>query len=80
MRVRPGFITIQLSDKWRVVDDSMQWILQVRTSKPTKKRSGYVDRSYCHQRAALIVCIRRLVKDADSRAMAIIEHFPDSHQ
>lgn len=80
MRVRPGFITIQLSDKWRVVDDSLQWILQVKRGKPTKKRSGYVDRAYCPQRTALVACIHRLVKDADSRAMGIIERFPERHQ
>jgi len=68
-----------VNDKWRVMDDSQQWILQVRKGQATSKSTGWRDRAYCAQRTALIRCIGEYCGEVDSASVAIIKALPDWH-
>jgi hypothetical protein len=51
------FVT-QLNERWRVVDDPLQWVLQQRKGTPRKKNTGWQARSFCRTREGLLRCIR----------------------
>ena len=68
-----------LNDRWRVIDDPLQWILEVRTGRPTKKATGWRGRSYCTQRSTLIRCIGKYCKEVDPAALEIIKKLPEKH-
>ena len=76
--VRPPF-PILLSDRWRVVFDDLQWILQHRQARKSNKSSGWCGRSFCTTRGVLKRDIRRLAGDVDPAALAIIDGLPDQH-
>ena len=68
-----------LNDRWRVLDDKLQWLLQVRKGRPTAKSSGCRNRFFCTQRPALLRCIREHCGDVDPDALSVIEALPDRH-
>lgn len=72
-------LVVQLNDRWRVIDDPLQWILQVRKGRKAKKASGWRGRSYCTQRTVLLRCIREYCGDVDRGAIAIVEALPKRH-
>ena len=73
-----------LNDRWRVVDDPLQWILQYRArnvaaSAKSKKTKAWVGKRFCRTRAALKRDIRECCGDVDLVALAIIDTWPEWH-
>ncbi len=79
---RPIVVTfpITLNDHWRVVDDPLQWILEVRKGQAGKKSTGYRARSFCASRTGLTQCIRDNCGDLYPGTLARIDLLPDLHQ
>ena len=72
-------MTVVLSDRWRVVDEPLQWILQRRERKPGLRASGWSARSYCGTRDGLLRCIREYCGAIDPAALAILVGLPEAH-
>jgi hypothetical protein len=72
-------LTIELNDRWRVVDDPLQWMLQRRTSNGGEKHSGWHNRSYCRARDGLLRCIREYCGDVNSIGLMQVEALPEWH-
>ena len=70
---------IVLNERWRVVVDPLQWILQVGKGRKGPRHTGWAGRSFCTTRATLKREIRRLAGDVDPAALAIIDGLPDQH-
>ena len=68
-----------LNERWRVVDDSMQWILQVRKGRATARASGWRSRSFCVSRTGLLRSIGELCGEVDPVAVAFVETWPERH-
>ena len=51
-------VLAQLSDRWRVIYDPLQWVLQRKESEERQKSSGWNNRSYCVTKEGLIRRIR----------------------
>ena len=85
-------LLIQISRKWRLAEDDLQWILQRcknlkgQTSKRDCSRN-WQGRSFCRTRKALIRCIREQVRPEDDEdpalikaAIARVERWPEWHR
>jgi hypothetical protein len=72
-------VITQLSAKWRVVHDPLQWILQRRKGNPRKKNSGWQDRSFCTTREGLLRCVREHCGEVDDNALAQLRALPEFH-
>ena len=68
-----------LNDRWRVVDDGIQWVLQKRKGRPTPKNTGWRARSYATSRASLLDCVERRCGPVDSAALRILQALPNDH-
>lgn len=68
---------IQLSARCRVVDDGVQWIVQVRKEKSTSKNTGWRSRSFHLERASLIAKACLLVPKASK--IALLDALPERH-
>ena len=73
-------VIAQLNEKWRVVDGSLQWILQHKKGNPRKKSSGWRGRSFCRTREALLRCVHEYCSDVDPAALAKLKGLPDWHR
>ena len=71
---------VRLNDKWRIVDDPLQWILERRRGVPGKKSTGWVGNAYCMTRRALLRNIRERAGEVDPAAVAYIEPWPERHE
>ena len=69
----------QLNERWRVVDDPLQWILQRKKGGPHEKNSGWRNRSFCTTREGLLRCIRECSGEIDADALAELRRLPDNH-
>ena len=67
---------VKLSEKWRIVDDPLQWILQ-RRGNANGKFGPWQARSFCTTRKVLLRCIREDCGDVDPAAVAFIETWPE---
>jgi hypothetical protein len=72
-------LTLQLNTNWRVLDDSLQWVLQRRKGNPRKKNSGWKDRSFCTTRDALLRCVHEYCGEVEQSALADLQALPDHH-
>ena len=72
-------VIARLNDRWRVVDDPLQWVLQVRRGRKTSKASGWRNRSYHAQRTALQRCIGEYCGEVAGHALKTIEALPEVH-
>ncbi len=68
-----------LNDRWRVVDDPVQWLLQRRERTASEKSSGWAGEHFCRQRRSLLRDIRENCGEVDPAALAVIEALPDRH-
>lgn len=68
-----------VNDRWRVMDDGIQWILEVRCGRKTAKRSGYTGRRFHRQRTPLIRSIDELCGEVDRDALALVRELPDRY-
>ena len=73
-----------LNERWRVVDDPLQWIVQYRQNN-RRRGDGSVDprswqgKRFCRTRTALLRDIRENCGEVDPAALANIEAMPDWH-
>jgi len=72
-------VIAQLNEKWRVVDGSLQWILQHKKGNPRKKSSGWRGRSFCRTREALLRCVREYCGEVDPRGLVKLKGLPEFH-
>jgi hypothetical protein len=72
-------LVAQLNERWRVVDDPLQWILQRKKGNPRKKNSGWRDRSFCRTRDALLRCVDGYCGEIDDNSLAKLRSLPDWH-
>lgn len=75
---------VRLNDKWRIVDDPLQWILQRRAgnrrrSDGSEDPRSWQGMSYCMTRAVLLRDIRERAGEVDPAAVAFIESWPERH-
>lgn len=76
---RANNVVARLNDRWRVVQDTLQWILQVRRGRKTGKATGWKGKRFCQWRRTLIRDIGELCGEVAPAAMALIEALPDWH-
>ena len=67
-------LVAQLRERWRVVDDPLQWILQRKKGHSRKKNSGWQGRSFCRTRG-LLVCIRESCCSPDQGELRCIREY-----
>jgi hypothetical protein len=72
-------LVAQLNERWRVVDDPLQWILQRKKGNPRKKNSGWQGRSFCRTRDALLGCVAGHCGEVDDNSLAKLKSLPDWH-
>jgi hypothetical protein len=72
-------LVAQLNERWRVIDDPLQWILQRRKGNPRKKNSGWRGRSFCRTRDALLRCVDGYCGEIDDNSLAKLKSLPDWH-
>ena len=72
-------LVLQLSERWRIVDDPLQWILQRKKGTPSKKNSGWQNRSFCRTREGLLRCIREYCGDEEAESLALLQLLSDFH-
>jgi hypothetical protein len=72
-------VLAQLSDRWRVIYDPLQWVLQRKESEERQKSSGWNNRSYCATKEGLIRRIRESCSEVDIAALATIKALPEWH-
>lgn len=69
---------INLNGNWRVrLTDPLQWILERRRGRPTRKSTGWVGRSFCTQRTTLKRCIHEYCGEVDPNAPRQVEALPE---
>ena len=71
-------LVARLNEHWRVVDDSLQWILQRKKGNPRKKNSGWADNSFCRTREGLLRCALGC-GEVEVSALTKIRSLPDYH-
>ena len=68
-----------LNRRWRVIDDPLQWILQVRKGRARVKASGWLGIAFCMTRTALLRNIYEHCGPVDQNTMALIYTLPEWH-
>lgn len=66
-----------LNDRWRVIDDGLEWVLQRRKGRPTPKSTGFRARGYAASRASLLDRVERRCGSVDPAAQRILEGLPE---
>jgi hypothetical protein len=72
-------LVAQLNERWRVVDDPLQWKLQRKKGNARKRNSGWRDRSFCRTRDALLRCVREYCGEVEPAALAKLSALPQYH-
>lgn len=73
-----------LNDRWRVIDDPLQWILQYRRRKvcagaKSPKDNIWRGHRFCRTRTALLRDIRENCGEVGPAALAIVKALPEWH-
>ena len=72
---------VLLNDGWRIAHDGeLQWILQQRKGKASRKSSGWRGRSFHRRRDTLERSIRELVGPVDPAILRIIGEWPERYE
>ena len=69
-------LVAQLNDRWRVVEDPLQWIIQVRKGQNGNRTTGWQSRHFFVFQTALRRAIDEYCGDVDPAAMTIIDGRP----
>jgi hypothetical protein len=72
-------LLIPLGADWRVVDDGLQYILQRRKGRARLRATGWMGRSFCRTREALLRCIREYCGPVDADALQQVRALPEWH-
>ena len=75
---------VVLNDRWRVVDDPLQRVLQyrdreIRHSVENENPKAWAGKHYCRTSTALKRCIGEHCGEVDPQALAFIDTWPDWH-
>lgn len=70
---------VDLNNRWRVIDEDRQWILQKRKGRPTKKSSGYRSIKFHRSREGLHCSVRELCGAIGPDAQDLIGRFPEHY-
>ena len=65
--------------RWRVVDDGIQWILEVRKGNPRRKASGYRGHAFCLWRTALPRSVREKFGHVPPEFEQVVAGLPERH-
>ena len=65
----------QLNERWRVVDDPLQWRLQKKKGNLRDKNSGWDNRSFCRTKDDLLRCIREHCCSPDQGQLRSIREY-----
>jgi hypothetical protein len=67
---------IELNDEWRVADEPLQWLLQVR------RGDAWHTKAFCRSRAGLISWVRelKLVAVSSTEAIRALHALPEYHE
>lgn len=76
----PNPVIVKLNERWRVADDPLQWILEVRKGRTTSKSKGWRSRSFCTTRTGLRRSIDQLCGPVNLEALALIDALPEHHR
>lgn len=76
---------IQLNDRWRIIDEDGQWIVQQRRGQPSKKSTGWRNRKFNKTRDGLELSLRQLKitdisEEVRTEIAALPEHYNDLKQ
>jgi hypothetical protein len=74
---RSNGLLIQLNPDWRIVEDDLQYILQHRKGSARTRATGWLSRSFCRTRKALLRCIREYCGQVDQAALKVVSALPD---
>jgi hypothetical protein len=77
---RSNRLLIPLSPKWRIVQDDIQYLLEQTKGNARSKASGWVAKSYCRTRAALLRAIREKCGPVDEGALQQVKALPEWHE
>ena len=69
-----------LNSNWRVINDRLQWKLEVRKGNRRWKASGYQSRAFCVSRSGLFRCIREYCGEVDPLSVKLLQLLPDFHR
>ena len=77
-------LPVVLNERWRVVDDPLQWVLQYRRrnmvlSAGSENPKAWVGKQFCRTSAALKRCIREHCGEVETQVLAVIDTWPDGH-
>ncbi|MDH3376196.1 MAG: hypothetical protein OEQ39_04410 [Gammaproteobacteria bacterium] len=72
-------IVAVLNDRWRVIDDPVQWILEYRAGAVRPGRTGYTGRRFCGSRRALLWSVDELCGEVDPAEYASLMELPERH-
>ena len=72
-------LLIQLNPQWRVIDDDLQYILQIRKGNSRSKATGWRSRSFCRTREALLRCVREYCGPVTANALRQVRALPEWH-
>jgi len=72
-------VLAELNSNWKVIEGPGQWVLQQRKGRPRCKNRGWLGRSYCATRAALLRSIREYCGAVDAASLSVIETLPETH-
>ena len=74
-----GALKIDLNDRWRVISEDIQWVLQKRDGKAIAKSSGWKGRSFCTKRVTLLRDISEKCGVVNPAALDIVKALPEYH-
>nr|CAD6617253.1 hypothetical protein RKHAN_03337 [Rhizobium sp. Khangiran2] len=70
---------IVLNDRWRIVEDECQWVLQYRRGNPSLKSTGWHSRCFIRRRDWLLERIIALCGPLNASALVTISGLPEVH-
>jgi hypothetical protein len=76
----PDRLVVQLNERWRVIDDPLQWILQRKKGNSRTKNTGWSCRFFCLSRDGLLQSVREYCGEIDPDARAKLRALPDFHR
>ena len=70
---------IRLCEKWQVIDDPLQWILQSRKGRPGSKNSGWRSLFFFRTREGLLALVRERCGEIGPIAHEALSALPEWH-
>lgn len=78
--VKPDVYVMDLTAKWRLAHDGLQWILQKRKGQPRPNNNGWASERYYTRAGALADAVERHCEGVHPAVVAKIRGWPDYRQ